>query len=258
MNHSTGRKGRALLSVHDVTPGCLSLLTDILGDLADRGISAVNLAIVPRFHGEDSWSDAAAFRKAVAAPGVRTEVMLHGYFHARTGENERLPWPLRFRSRLQSDREDEFFCLGAREAEERIRSGARILEAVLGRRPRAFVPPAWSGNKALRGILRRLGFFATEDHFWIYDLENGRRIPSPVIAFSTRSPRRERLSTLWARLVRRVPLPGTVLRFAVHPSDYSSPAVRALALKLVAEISANYDWRLSGEIPEPIKERSYE
>jgi hypothetical protein len=103
MNHSTGRKGRALLSVHDVTPGRLSLLADILGDLADRGVSAVNLAIVPRFHGEDAWSDDAAFRKAVAAPGVRTEVMLHGYFHLRTGENERLPWPFRFRSRLQSD-----------------------------------------------------------------------------------------------------------------------------------------------------------
>lgn len=257
MNHSTGSKGRALLSIHDVTPGCLSILADILGDLAGRDVSAVNLAVVPRFHGEEAWSDDAAFRRTIAgaAPGIRTEVVLHGYFHARVGENEWLPWPRRFRSRLQSDREDEFYCLGPREAEGRIRSGAGILEAVFGRSPRVFVPPAWSGARALRGILRGLGFFATEDHFWIYDLKNGRRVPSPVIAFSTRSPRRERLSTLWARLVKRVPVPGTVLRFAFHPADYRSPATRDFALGLVAELARTYDWCLSGEIPGPGNER---
>lgn len=255
MSHSTARR-RALCSVHDVRPGCLSLVSDILADLEDRGVTAVGLAVVPRFHGGEDWEGAAAFRDDLAARAVRTEVMLHGFFHARVGGNENLPWPRRALSGLLSAGEDEFFGLGRREAEERLLAGAEILERAFGGRPRAFVPPAWAGGRNLRTVLRRLGFRVTEDHLWLYDIERRRKVLSPVVAFATRTPRRERLSLAWARTVRRAGFPGRILRFVLHPSDYSSPATREFALGLAAGLSENYDWILPSEFPGSRKERS--
>jgi predicted deacetylase len=255
---SSERKGRALLCVHDVTPGGLRFLADVLRDVAARGVPAANLAVVPRFHDREEWRDAAAFRGAIAGagPGIRTEIMLHGCFHLRVGENERLSWPRRFRSRLQSDREDEFYRLGRSAAEARVRTGARILSGVFGRTPAAFVPPAWAGSAELRDVLRGLGFRATEDHFWIHDLSGARRIFSPVIAFSTRSPRRERLSKLWAGLVMRGPARRSPLRFVLHPGDYRSPATRGFALDLVEAISRTHEWVLAGELQGSRNDRS--
>jgi predicted deacetylase len=238
----------ALLSVHDVAPENLGFLADLLRDLADRHVPAVNVAVVPSFHGASMWTADAIGRALADVPaGMRTEILLHGCFHARVGGNARLAgWRL-LRSRLQSAGEDEFFCLDPHEAEDRIRQGRRIIETAFGAAPGVFLPPAWTGGRALRDVLGRLGFSATEDHFWLYDLRRRRRLASPVIAFATRSAWRARISTLWARAIIRTAASGAILRFAFHPADYSSPAIRSFALGLVEELSRTREWGLYNE-----------
>ncbi|HDT14410.1 MAG TPA: DUF2334 domain-containing protein [Candidatus Aminicenantes bacterium] len=253
MDRSVRALGRALLAVHDVAPSSLAALSELLPELRTAGVSAVNLAVVPRFHGAEEWTGDGDLRRALAAagPGLRTEIMQHGYTHVRSGGNERLTGGPGLLSRLQSSGEDEFYRLPPIEAEERIRSGRRVLETAFGRRPRVFVPPAWAGGPAFRCLLRRLGYAATEDHFRIYDLAARRKIFAPVIAFATRSPRRERLSMLWARLVRAVAKPGHCLRFVFHPADLGSPRVRPLALDLLAEVAPSREWALYSDILAP-------
>lgn len=257
MDRSDKGLGRALLSVHDVTPSSLGLLTGWLPILREAGVPAVNIAVVPLFRGADTWGDGKALGQALAAagPSLRTEVLQHGFFHARQGENAELGRLRGLLSRLQSAGEDEFFGLGADASEERVRSGCDIIAAALGRRPRAFIPPAWAGSSALRSVLRKSGFTATEDHLWIYDLGTGRRLLSPVIAFATRDLRRERLSTVWARLVSGNIGPRTILRFAVHPSDLRSPRIRDFLLTILARIAPTCEWRLYEDLFGSARER---
>ena len=249
MDRSDRMKGRALLSVHDVTPSSLAVLAGFLPFLRDAGIQALNLAIVPRFHGGEAWTDDVALRQALAAggPALRTEIIQHGYYHSRVGGNERLAGPARVLSGLQSAGEDEFYRLSLREAEERVRSGRGVIEAAFGHPPSVFLPPAWAGGRSLRGLLKNVGFSVTEDHFWVYDLRTGRRTFSPVIAFATRGRLRERLSMGWARFVPGRLAAGTLLRFALHPSDFGSPAVRDLAFRILGRLSRAREWVLYGD-----------
>jgi predicted deacetylase len=258
MDLSDRVRGRALLSVHDVTPSNLAFLAGLLPLLRDVGVTAMNLAVVPRFHDGEAWADDVALRQAVAAggPAARTEIMQHGCYHARIGGNERLTGLARVRSGLQSAGEDEFYRLDPHEAEDRIRYGRAVIETVFGRPPSVFVPPAWAGALSLRGLLKGLGFSATEDHLWIHDLETGRKILSPAIAFATRSKWRERLSRTWARLVPGRLAAGAILRFAFHPSDLRSPAVRDLALGVLDGLSLTREWMLYEDVLRPDHGRS--
>lgn len=250
MRDSARAAGRALLAVHDVTPANLGFLARLLPVLRDAGVAAVNVAVVPSPLAGGDWGDGSALRQALAAagPALRTEVLQHGLRHARVGANERLGPARRLMSRLQSAGEDEFFGLDAAEAAARIETGRDIVAAASGRPPRVFIPPAWAGAAALRGPLAGLGFDATEDHFWIHDLAAGRRLFSPVVAFATRSPRRERLSVAWSRTVRSGTPAGAVLRFAVHPADGDSTRVRDVSSALLARISAAREWALYGDL----------
>jgi predicted deacetylase len=185
---------------------------------------------------------------------MRTEILLHGCFHARVGSNQRLPWLRRLRSRRQSAGEDEFFSLDGSAAEDRVRLGAGILDAAFGQAVRTFVPPAWAGDAQLRDILRRRGFVATEDHLWLYDLRAQRRMFSPAVAFATRTPWRSRLSIAWARLITALPAGDRIVRLAVHPPDWQSPVIRARVLDTVAAMAGTHRWMLYGEIFGPAAE----
>ncbi|GEM_PF-6364366 len=243
---------RALLSVHDVAPDSLAFLADLLRDLSALRVPAVNLAIVPFFHGRGTWTSQEVRRVASAVPpGIRTEVLLHGCYHRRVGANARLPAWRRLLSSIQSAGEDEFFGLPERDTAERVRGGRDAVAAAFGRVPAAFVPPAWSGGPPLRAALKGLGFSLAEDHLWLYEVQRDRRLFAPVIAFATRSPWREWLSARWARAVMRAPARGRLLRFAFHPADYRSPSVRACALGLVEALGRTHEWTLYSELVAP-------
>jgi predicted deacetylase len=246
MKSSDGRKGRALLSVHDITPRWAGEVLDILADLKERSIPAVNLAVVPLHHRRDSWPGAPDFREAIRELGrdLRTEILLHGCYHLRVGGNETLPWTKRLRSRLQSAGEDEFFGLDPGEAAARLDLGRRVLGATFGVRAEGFIPPGWGFSRGLAGVCREHGLAYTEDQLFIHDLRAGKRLFSPVIAFATRSALRESLAGAWSRTVPRLSGGGRVLRLALHPADYRSAKTRERALRTLDRLSREREWRL--------------
>ncbi len=249
MKSSDGRRGKALLAIHDVTPRWTREILDILTDLKERSIPAINLAVVPRFHRRDDWRDAPALRTAILKPGrgLRTEVLLHGCYHLRVGENARLPWRRRLRSWLQSASEDEFYGLDPAEAGRRLDLGRKVLGEAFTVRTAGFIPPAWGMSRGLVEACRRGGLSYAEDQVFIYEARTGARVFSPLIAFATRSAVREGLARAWARTVPRLAGTRRLLRLALHPSDYRSPGTRRLALRTIEVLSRDFDWLLYRE-----------
>jgi predicted deacetylase len=246
MKSSEPDKPRAVLCLHDVAPGQAAAVRKILDDLQAVPVPAVSLALVPAFHQTGSWErnpeGVEMIRSARAE--FRAEILLHGYYHQRVGTNKDLPSRNRFRSKLQSADEDEFYGLDLREAEGRIGKGLSVLAAVFQSRPAGFIPPSWVLGKDLTGVLRGLGFSYTEDHFHIIDIRSGHRIRSPLMAFATRSALRRGLSLIWSWGVFQLAARKRILRVALHPADYQSPGIRSFALEMIKKVNAEYEWCL--------------
>jgi len=241
---------KAILSIHDIAPSQLSAVQEIISDLKAQGVTAVNLALVPVFHQAESWrrnEEPAAVIESLQTH-FRTEILLHGFYHQRVGSNETLPWRNRLRSWLQSADEDEFYGLGVGESKDRIRKGLAVLAEVFKSKPVGFIPPSWAPTKTIMGILGGLGFLYTEDHFHIIDLRTGRKTPSPVIAFSSRSPLHRSLSLLWSYGVYKLAGRKRILRVVLHPADFRSPRIRAFALGLIKKLNGKSDWHLYRDV----------
>ena len=250
MKNSDSSRGKAVLCIHDIAPGQLPAVCEILADLKASSIPAVNLGVIPVFHQVDSWARNAKPAEMIVSmqKDFRTEILLHGYYHQRVGGNERLPRRNRLRSRLQSADEDEFYRLNVREAEDRIKKGLAVLAEIFKSKPAGFIPPSWALTKDMAGILGRLGISYTEDHLHILDLRTGRKTLSPVIAFSSRSALHRTLSLLWSRGVFKLAGRKKILRVALHPADYRSSRIRAFALSLIKKLKGKYDWYLYRDV----------
>ena len=246
MKNPGGSRGKALLSVHDISPGRLPAVRGILADLKSLGVTAVNLALVPVFHQAESWrrSEELVAMLETVQTHFRTEILLHGYYHQRIGSNETLPWRSRLRSRLQSADEDEFYGLSVIEIEDRIQKGLNVLAEVFKSKPEGFIPPSWALTREMLTTLRGQGFAYTEDHFHIFDLRTGRKISSPVIAFSSRSAIHRNLSLLWSWWASKRADRKRILRVVLHPEDCQSPKIWATALGLIKKTGAERDWCL--------------
>ena len=250
MKGSCRPEDQTLLTVHDVAPPLAREVLDILTDIRERSIPAVNLAVVPLFHGRYDWRDARDFLKAIqtTATDIRTEILLHGYFHLRVGGNAALPWGKRLRSRLQSAAEDEFYGLDPAEAAARLDLGQGVLRTAFGAPAEGFIPPAWGSSRGLDRICLQRGLFYTEDQIFVRDLRTGRRFFSPVVAFATRSAWREGLAGAWSRAFLRLSGGERILRLALHPADYRSAKTRRLAQRTLDRLSRERQWRLYRDV----------
>jgi predicted deacetylase len=213
-----------LVSIHDVTPALADGVRRLWDLCAARGVRPA-LLVVPEWHGEwplEAHSGFVTWLRARAADGA--EIVLHGERHDEAGLPRRLGDELRAWGR--TEREGEFLTLDGAAAGERIARGRARLRS-LGLEPVGFVPPAWLAREDGHGAAGRAGLGFSEDQRAVRLFPSGRRVASPVVRWSARTPLRAWGSLAVARarwtLQRNARLP----RIALHPQDLGHPATAA-------------------------------
>jgi uncharacterized protein len=189
-----------LVSIHDVTPALQDGVRRLWDMCAARGLSPA-LLVVPDWQGEWPLERHPAFVKWLrerASGGA--EIVLHGVRHSR----------------------GEFQALDRAAARERIDRGLASLRA-LGLEPGGFVPPAWLAREDGHTAVRDAGLGFSEDERSVHLFPAGRRVASPAVRWSARTPLRAWGSVAVARgrwlVQRRARYP----RIAFHPQDYVHP-----------------------------------
>jgi hypothetical protein len=187
--------------------------------------------VVPHWHGGRVFTEDCEFvswLRERAAEGH--EVCLHGFYHRA----ERVTGGPLARSvgEIYTAREGEFFQIGYREAEEKLRQGLALFERV-GLPVCGFTPPAWLLSAEGREALGRLGLRYTTFLNHVELLQEGRRLHAPTLVFSSRSAWRRAASRAWVRFAlhwhRRCP----ILRVAAHPVDFAYPAIEKELFSLI-------------------------
>jgi uncharacterized protein len=213
-----------LVSIHDVTPALTDGVTHLWALCAGRGVRPA-LMVVPDWHGEwplESYPSFVAWLQARAADGA--EIVLHGERHDEVGSPRRLGDSLRAWGRTA--REGEFLTLDGAAARERIARGLARLRA-LGLEPIGFVPPAWLAREAAHAAAAAMGLAFSEDARTIHLCPSGRRMPSPVVRWSARTPLRAWGSIAVARARWTLQGRAEFPRLAFHPQDLGHAATAA-------------------------------
>jgi predicted deacetylase len=213
-----------LVSIHDVTPALAGGVMQLWEICARRGVRPA-LLVVPDWHGQWPLEAHPAFvqwLRGRMADGA--EIVLHGERHDEAGLPRTPVDSIRAWGRTL--REGEFLTLDGSAAGERIARGRARLTA-LGLAPVGFVPPAWLASAAGHRAVGDNGLGFSEDDRAIRLFPSGRRVRSPVVRWSARTPARAWGSVAVARarwmLQGRAPLP----RIAFHPQDLAHPATAA-------------------------------
>ena len=189
-----------LVSIHDVTPALETGVLRLWEMCAARGLSPA-LLVVPDWHGEWPLERHPGFvRWLLERASDGAEIVLHGVRHSQ----------------------GEFREWGRMEVRERIGRGLRSLRAV-GLEPAGFVPPGWLAREDGHTAVGDAGLGFSEDDGAIRLFPAGRRVLSPAVRWSARTPARAWGSLAVARgrwlLQRRARYP----RIAFHPQDYAHP-----------------------------------
>jgi predicted deacetylase len=205
-----------LVSIHDVTPALELNVTRLWELCAQRRITPA-LLVVPNWHGEWPLEAHPRFTTWIRARATEgAEIVLHGERHDEVG------LPRRFgdhwRAWGNTWNEGEFLTLDAGAAQDRVfRAVSRVRE--LGLDPTGFVPPGWLARDATYEAAAAAGLQFSEDDRSIRLLPSGRRVHSPVVRWSARTPARAWGSVAVAAgrwlLQRRSKYP----RIALHPRD---------------------------------------
>ena len=213
-----------VVSIHDVTPAYAPEVARLWGLCAARRVAPA-LLVVPNWHGRWPLHEHPEFVSWLLARALEgAEIVLHGERHDEIGLPRRLGDALRAFGRTAG--EGEFLTLDEAAAKERIQRGLRVLRD-LGLQPIGFVPPAWLAREGCDRAVSSSGLGFTEDQYAVRVFPSGRRLPSPVVRWSSRSSARAVASVAVAagrwRLQRRAGL----MRLALHPQDLSHPATAA-------------------------------
>lgn len=210
-----------LVSIHDVTPAFESRILQLWDLCSFHGVTPA-LLVVPNWHGAWPVEENPGFLdwiRARAAQGA--EVVLHGERHDEVGlqRSGRDAW----RAWGNTDREGEFLTLDAPAAQQRL---CRALERMqrLGLKPSGFVPPAWLARESTYEAAGSAGLRFSEDAGSVILLPSKRRVASPVVRWSARTPFRAWGSVAVAGTRWLLQRESAWARIALHPQDLSHPA----------------------------------
>lgn len=189
-----------LVSIHDVTPALEPGVRRLWDMCAARGIAPA-LLVVPDWHGRWPLQRSPAFVEWLHDAVARgAEIVLHGERHSP----------------------GEFRTLDGVEAGARIQRGVTELRR-LGLAPTGFVPPAWLAREATHAAARELGLGFSEDAHAVRILASGRRLRSPAVRWSARTPLRAWGSVCVARGRWMLQRGARYPRLAFHPQDFDHP-----------------------------------
>lgn len=213
-----------LVSVHDVSPAHKERVVSIMSFLFDLGVSQGALLIIPDYHRRWLCTDHPRWCQFITDCSENGwELVLHGFSHLDEGERNKLGWLDRLKAQHLTAGEGEFLTIDQAEAAFRIERGRAILEQAFARSPIGFVPPAWLCSAPAFKALKASGLRFSEDHLFIHDLQNNRKILSPAVTWASRTPIRKQLAIAWARVTTPLYRPLNTLRVALHPGDFDHP-----------------------------------
>lgn len=224
MAQEPGAERRALLvSIHDVTPA-LEPAVRALWDLCVRRGVTPALLVVPNWHGLAPLEQSPAFVDWVrTAVDSGAELFLHGERHDELGLARQ--WRDSWRAWGRTAREGEFLTLDESAAGERIERGLALFKR-LGLQAVGFVPPAWLARAGCRRAVSaaHLRFSEDAESIWVHGPGRPRRLASPVVQWSGRTPLRAHGSALVASARWRTQRGAPRMRIAFHPGDLAHPA----------------------------------
>lgn len=231
-------KSRLLLaSIHDVSPRFEAEVDRLLDLLRPYLGSRLAMLVVPNHWGDAPivpGSSFAARLRAWADDGI--EMFLHGYYHRDDSAHEGAAD--RIRARLMTASEGEFLGLSRADADERISSGRKLLEDVIGRSIDGFVAPAWLYGSGALEALQEAAIPIAEDHLRVWSPASGQQLArGPVITWASRTRMRLASSLAAAAVLRHVPL--DVLRIGVHPPDVRHLALTKSITKTFGEVAGS-------------------
>jgi uncharacterized protein len=216
-----------IVSLHDAHPGSQEAIAEQLAFLAERGVGATSILVVPDFHHGAPVAKDAAFCDAVSSwQAAGHEPVLHGYFHDRR-DSPRENLATLFWTRLYTNREAEFLDLPPDEARVRLRRG-RELFAERGWNARGFIAPAWLMAPHLPELLTELGFTYTNRLRDILPLGHPgpTPVPSQTLCYSTRAGWRRFGSAIWNKKLFGKLRETNLIRLSLHPRDLEFPLLR--------------------------------
>lgn len=197
------------VSLHDVTP-VLEKRSRRLVDIAmEYAGTSFTVLLVPDYHSRgrlDRYPGFCAWLRELRDMGV--EFALHGCTHLGGG-------------RFLTSGEGEFLGMSAKEAGDRIAEGKAIFQDAMGEEPSGFTAPAWIYSP---GTMEALGGFSFQ---WVETrsslrFSTGKREPSPVTVFASRTRWKRFCSGLWSAVSPAMLLPFPVVRAALHTCDLPS------------------------------------
>jgi predicted deacetylase len=178
--------------------------------------------VVPNWHGAAPLEADGDFQRWVRdRAGDGAEIFLHGERHDEVG----LPrtWRDEMRAFQRTAMEGEFLTLAHDAAHERMSRGLALLHRI-GLDPIGFIPPAWLATAGCWSAARELGLKVGEEHRDVIHVRSGRRVPTPNLCWSGRTPFRAVVSARVVAWQRGQLAPDAVARIALHPHDLWHPA----------------------------------
>jgi uncharacterized protein len=226
-----------LVSIHDVSPARAPAIIRLWGLCRAHGITPA-LLVVPNWHGVwplERYPEFVDWVRERVLEGA--EIALHGERHdevglRRTVSEQWLAWG-------KTAGEGEFLTLDASAARERLARGLALLQR-LGLCATGFVPPAWLAREVTFEAAASAGLAFSEDDHSIRLLQLSRRLPSPVVRWSARTPLRAYGSAGVARVRTAFQRGSRFARIALHPGDLDHPATtRSVGKTLDGWLRAN-------------------
>jgi len=205
---------RAVVSIHDVMPGSMDRVAEMLALLDGHGVGGVDLLVVP---GLDWRPDQIARLQAWAKAGHR--LAGHGWTHKAPRING--PWH-RLHSLLISRDVAEHLALDADGIADLVTRCHAWFSAHDLPSPELYVPPAWALGAIPRARLRALPFRRYEVFSGLIDADSGRWRLVPMVGFEADTLVRVGPVRVWnAMNLGHAAFWKTPLRVAIHPHDLS-------------------------------------
>lgn len=201
----------AVVSIHDVDPGTLDRVREIVDRVRPRTGDRICLLVVPGL----AWTpDQIRQLQRWAAEGL--ELAGHGWVHygpPRSLYHRLHGWIL---SRDQA----EHLSRSTAELREMVERGYAWFDTVDLPRPRLYVPPAWALGRLGRRDLRDLPYRWYEVLSGFIDVPSGRLHPTPLVGYEADTPFRKYALRVTNAVGRRMArLQRRPLRIGIHPHD---------------------------------------